>query len=194
MNVMKFRMCISVGLLVTLLSGCDNAEVVKEAITSPSGYSDVASVTLEVGSSAPDFKLQSLDGGWVQLSELLGKKVLMIFYRGHWCPFCVGHLQDIQSLLPELEKRGYQVLAISPEDATDMQKIADRMDRPYRFLSDINLKVTDLYGIRRDEELPHPAMIVLDDLGIVKWFYVGENYKQRPSAQQLRKVLDRIKN
>jgi peroxiredoxin len=191
---MKFRMCISVGLLVTLLSGCDNAEVVKEAITSPSGYSDVASVTLEVGLSAPDFKLQSLDGGWVQLSELLGNKVLMIFYRGHWCPFCVGHLQDIQSLLPELEKRGYQVLAISPEDATDMQKIADRMDRPYRFLSDINLKVTDLYGIRRDEELPHPAMIVLDDLGIVKWFYVGENYKQRPSAQQLRKVLDRIKN
>ena len=191
---MKFRMCISVGLLVTLLSGCDNAEVPKEAITSPSGYSDVASVTLEVGSSAPDFKLQSLDGGWVQLSELLGNKVLMIFYRGHWCPFCVGHLQDIQSLLPELEKRGYQVLAISPEDATDMQKIADRMDRPYRFLSDINLKVTDLYGIRRDEELPHPAMIVLDDLGIVKWFYVGENYKQRPSAQQLRKVLDRIDN
>lgn len=191
---MKFRMCISVGLLVTLLSGCDNAEVPKEAITSPSGYSDVASVALEVGSSAPDFKLQSLDGGWVQLSELLGNKVLMIFYRGHWCPFCVGHLQDIQSLLPELEKRGYQVLAISPEDATDMQKIADRMDRPYRFLSDINLKVTDLYGIRRDEELPHPAMIVLDDLGIVKWFYVGENYKQRPSAQQLRKVLDRIDN
>ena len=191
---MKFRMCISVGLLATLLSGCDNAEVPKEAITSPSGYSDVASVTLEVGSSAPDFKLQSLDGGWVQLSELLGNKVLMIFYRGHWCPFCVGHLQDIQSLLPELEKRGYQVLAISPEDTTDMQKIADRMDRPYRFLSDINLKVTDLYGIRRDEELPHPAMIVLDDLGIVKWFYVGENYKQRPSAQQLRKVLDRIDN
>jgi len=189
---MKFRMCISVGLLITLLSGCDNAEVPKEAITSPSGYSDVGSVTLEVGSSAPDFKLQSLDGDWVQLSELRGNKVLMIFYRGHWCPFCVGHLQDIQSLLPELEKRGYQVLAISPEDATDMQKIADRMDRPYRFLSDINLKVTDLYGIRRDEELPHPAMIVLDDLGIVKWFYVGENYKQRPSAQQLRKVLDRI--
>ena len=191
---MKFRMCISVGLLVTLLSGCDNAEVPKEAITSPSGYSDVASVTLEVGSSALDFKLQSLDGDWIQLSELRGNKVLMIFYRGHWCPFCVGHLQDIQSLLPELEKRGYQVLAISPEDATDMQKIADRMDRPYRFLSDINLKVTDLYGIRRDEELPHPAMIVLDDLGIVKWFYVGENYKQRPSAQQLRKVLDRINN
>ena len=35
-----------------------------------------------------------------------------------------------------------------------MQKVADRMDRPYQFLSDANLEVTDLYGIRRDEELP----------------------------------------
>jgi hypothetical protein len=49
----------SVGLLVALLPGCDNAEVSKEAITSSSGYSDVASVTLEVGLLAPDFKLQS---------------------------------------------------------------------------------------------------------------------------------------
>lgn len=189
---MAFRVGILGVFLAVLLSGCDNAEVPKEAISSPSGYSDIANVTLEVGSLAPDFKLQSLNGEWVQLSQLRGSKVLMIFYRGHWCPFCVGHLQDIQSLLPALEKRGYQVLAISPEDATDMQKIADRMDRPYRFLSDTNLEVADLYGIRRDEELPHPAMILLDDLGIVKWFYVGENYKQRPSAEQLQKVLDRI--
>ena len=192
MNVVKFKVYFLGALLVSLLSGCNNNEVPKEAISSSLGYSDVTSVTLKVGTSAPDFKLQSLSGDWVQLSQLRGSKVLMIFYRGHWCPFCIGHLQDIQSLLPELEKRGYQVLAISPEDATDMQKIADRMERPYQFLSDTNLEVTALYGIRRDEELPHPAMILLDDLGIVKWFYVGESYKQRPSAEQLQKVLDRI--
>jgi peroxiredoxin len=116
----------------------------------------------------------------------------MVFYRGHWCPFCVGHLEDIQTLLPELEQRGYTVLAISPDDAEGMQKMADRMDRPYRFLSDANLKVTDLYGIRRDEELPHPAVIILDKKGLVQWFYVGEDYKQRPSATQLREVIDRL--
>ena len=95
-------------------------------------------------------------------------------------------------MLPELETRGYQVLAISPDDATDMQKMAERMDRPYHFLSDAGLKVTDLYGIRRDEELPHPAMILLDDQGLVKWFYIGEDYKTRPSATQLQRVLDRL--
>jgi len=159
---------------------------------SETGYSDVASVILEVGQPAPDFSLQSLNDDWVKLIQLKGSKILMIFYRGHWCPFCVGHLQDIQTLLPELEKRGYQVLAISPDDATGMQKMAERMDRPYEFLSDANLVVTDLYGIRRDEELPYPAMILLDKRSIVEWFYIGEDYKVRPSATQLQQVLDRL--
>ena len=192
MNMMKIKPYLLIACALLLLTGCDNAPVPEDAISSETGYTDVASVKLTIGTAAPDFNLQSLNGDRVTLSELRGTKVLMIFYRGHWCPFCVGHLQDIQTMLPELEKRGYQVLAISPDDATDMQKMAERMDRPYHFLSDAGLKVTDLYGIRRDEELPHPAMILLDDQGLVKWFYIGEDYKTRPSTTQLQQVLDRL--
>jgi|TARA_B110000503_G_scaffold77361_1_gene119216 peroxiredoxin len=184
--------CLPLLCAIALLAACDNDPVIDKAITSETGFTDVASVKLETGKLAPDFSLQSLNGDWVKLSQLRGDKILMIFYRGHWCPFCVGHLQDIQIMLPELEKRGYQVLAVSPDDATGMQKMADRMDRPYQFLSDVDLAVTDLYGIRKDEELPHPAMILLDDQGIVQWFYIGEDYKTRPSATQLRQVLDRL--
>ncbi len=179
-------------LVLALVAACDNAPVPEQAVTAEAGFTDVAGVTLAIGQPAPDFSLQSLNGDSVTLSELRGSKIIMIFYRGHWCPFCVGHLQDIQTLLPALEKAGYQVLAISPDDASGMQKMADRMDRPYRFLSDVNLDVTDLYGIRKDAELPHPAMILLDDQGIVQWFYIGEDYKTRPSATQLQQVLDRL--
>jgi len=175
-----------------LFTACDNRSVPQKAIASQTGFTDVASVTLMVGSAAPEFSLQGLNGDWVKLSELRGTKVLMIFYRGHWCPFCVGHLQDIQTVLPELENLGYQVLAISPDDATGMQKMVDRLDRPYQFLSDKALDVTGLYGIRRDDEIPHPAMILLDQKGIVQWFYIGEDYKQRPSAAQLQQVLNRL--
>ena len=189
---MKMKTYLPLLCTLVLLGSCDYDPVSETAITSESGYTDVASATLEVGQPAPDFSLQSLNGDWVKLSQLKGNKILMIFYRGHWCPFCVGHLQDIQTLLPELEKRGYQVLAISPDDASGMQKMAERMDRPYEFLSDANLAVTDLYGIRRDEELPHPAMILLDEQSIVQWFYIGEDYKTRPSATQLQQVLDRL--
>jgi peroxiredoxin len=192
MNIMKIHFYLLAAGVMVLLSGCDNAPVSEEAVSSETGYTDVASVTLEVGSPAPDFKLQSLSGDWVQLSELRGNKILMIFYRGQWCPFCISHLQDIQTILPELEERGYQVLAISPDFAADMQKMADRMDRPYQFLSDVNLTVTELYGIRRDEELPHPAVKLLDGRRIVEWFYIGEDYMQRPSGEQLQQVLDRL--
>ena len=189
---MTKKNCLPLLCAIALLAACDNDPVIDKAITSETGFTDVACVKLETGKLAPDFSLQSLNGDWVKLSQLRGDKILMIFYRGHWCPFCVGHLQDIQIMLPELEKRGYQVLAVSPDDATGMQKMADRMDRPYQFLSDVDLAVTDLYGIRKDEELPHPAMILLDDQGIVQWFYIGEDYKTRPSATQLRQVLDRL--
>ena len=189
---MKIKSYLPLLCTIALLAACDNDPVSETAIISETGYTDVASATLKVGQPAPDFSLQALNGDWVKLSQLKGNKILMIFYRGHWCPFCVGHLQDIQTLLPELERRGYQVLAISPDDATGMQKMAERMDRPYEFLSDVNLVVTDLYGIRRDEELPHPAMILLDEQSIVQWFYIGEDYKTRPSATQLQQVLDRL--
>lgn len=189
---MKRKNCLRLLCAIVLLAACDNDPVIDKAITSETGFTDVASVKLETGKLAPDFSLQALNDDSVKLSQLRGDKILMIFYRGHWCPFCVGHLQDIQILLPELEKLGYQVLAISPDDATGMQKMADRMDRPYHFLSDADLIVADLYGIRRDKELPHPAMILLDELGIVQWFYIGEDYKMRPSATQLRQVLDRL--
>jgi len=192
MKMMKIKPYLLIACVLLLLTSCDNTPVPEDAITSETGYTDVTSVKLAIDTAAPDFDLQSLNGDRVALSELRGAKILMIFYRGHWCPFCVGHLQDIQTTLPELEQRGYQVLAISPDDATDMQKMADRMDRPYQFLSDAGLKVTDLYGIRRDEELPHPAMILLDGQGLVKWFYIGEDYKTRPSATQLQQVLDRL--
>jgi len=194
MDMMNIKPHLLLACMLALLAGCDNAPVPDQAIMAETGFTNVAGLKLKTGSAAPDFSLQSLNGDWVKLSELRGNNVLMIFYRGHWCPFCVGHLQDIQTMLPELEKRGYQILAISPDDATGMQKMADRMDRPYQFLSDIDLNVTDLYGIRKDEELPHPAMILLDQQGIVQWFYVGEDYQQRPSANQLQKVLDRLDN
>lgn len=192
MDIMKMKTYLPLLCTLALLAACDNDPVSETAVISETGYTDVASATLEVAQTAPDFSLQALNGDWVKLSQLKGNKILMIFYRGHWCPFCVGHLKDIQTLLPQLEKRGYQVLAISPDDATGMQKMAERMDRPYQFLSDVDLAVTDLYGIRKDEELPHPAMILLDEQSTVQWFYIGEDYKVRPSATQLQQVLDRM--
>jgi peroxiredoxin len=177
-------------ILLILLAACNNKSISEESLQSTSGYSDVNGVKLQVGKPPPDFSLQSIDGSEVVLSELRGRGVMLIFYRGYWCPFCIGHLEDIQSILPELDEKGIQVIAISPDDIDGLKTMANRLDNPYWFLSDPKLEVIERYGIRKDEKLPHPAVVVIDKKGLVQWFYVGENFKQRPSASQLRTVIE----
>ena len=179
-------------ILLILLAACNNKSVSEESLQSASGYSDVKGVKLQVGKPPPDFSLQSIEDSKVVLSELRGRGVMLIFYRGYWCPFCIGHLEDIQSILPELDKKGIQVIAISPDSIDGLKTMANRLDNPYWFLSDPKLEVIERYGIRKDEKLPHPAVVLIDKKGLVQWFYVGENFKQRPSASQLRTVIEHL--
>ncbi len=172
---------------------CSGNPPANETAESEPSYSDVKGLKLEVKTEAPDFTLTSITGTKVSLSDFRGDGVVLIFYRGHWCPFCVSHLEDINTVLPKLKKLGVQVIAVSPDNIANIKSMANRMDNPYVFLSDPDLEVIERYGIRRDANLPHPAMVVIDQQGIVQWFYVSENFKKRPSASQLMRVINRIK-
>lgn len=101
----------------------------------------------------------------------------------------IGNEKSIQLFL-SLAENNIQLLAISPDDAEASQKTASKFDQPYVFLSDSDLAISDLYGIRKDDEVPHPAVVLIDKAGTVVWFYAGENYQQRPSSGQLQQVID----
>jgi hypothetical protein len=46
-----------------------------------------------VGETAPDFTLESNTGARVSLSQSLATgPTVLVFYRGHWCPFCARQL------------------------------------------------------------------------------------------------------
>lgn len=179
--------------LAIALSGCSNSPVDEDAVTNPRGFTDVDGVTIAVGRAAAQFTLNDANGKPVSLADFRGRhNVMLVFYRGQWCPFCIGHFEDIQSLFPQLPEFNTRLLAISPDDTEDLQKMAGRFDVPYTFLSDKDLSVAASYGIRKDESLPHPAVILIDKGGDVVWFYVGENYRQRPSAAQIEQVMRRV--
>ncbi len=193
-NIRNSRATFLLGaLILPCLAACSNEPISQEALESERGYADVAGVRLEVGRRAPDFTLPDAQGKAHTLSSWRGaSNVMLLFYRGHWCPFCTAHLEDIQNLFPALAEYDTQLLAISPDEAAASQTLAKRFEQPYLFLSDSDLEVTDLYGIRRNERLPHPAVVLLDKQGVVRWFYVGESYKKRPSSSQLKTVLQRL--
>lgn len=178
------------GLLMIVIVGCNNKEIPSEAMASSMTVGDV-SIKIEVGQPAPDFTSIDAQGNTVSLSGFQpDQPVLLVFYRGNWCPFCVSHLDDIQNLFPTLKDQGIQLLAISPDTIEDSQALAEKFDQPYVFVTDQDLSIANAYGVQRDESIPHPTVVLINAAGNVVWFFAGENYRQRPSAKQLQKIIE----
>lgn len=71
---------------------------------------------LRVGEPAPDFVLPNANGREVRLSDLLTQgPVVLVFYRGAWCPYCNLHLHALQETLPLIEARGARLVAVTPQ-------------------------------------------------------------------------------
>lgn len=146
---------------------------------------------IEVGARAPDFTLAAFGGGTRTLSSYRGKQnVVLVFYRGHWCPWCMQQLKSLKSLLdPELRK-DTELLVLAPEGNDEalltINKIAPGEGPPdFTFLFDPTLAVIDRYGLRNPaggrRPVPHPATFVIDKQGVVRWRQVDTDYKVRPT-------------
>ena len=78
--------------------------------------SSAAEFALKEDEQAPDFTLPDALGQPVTLSQLLTQgPVIIIFYRGEWCPYCNLELRAYQKALPQLQELGATLVAISPQ-------------------------------------------------------------------------------
>ena len=72
--------------------------------------SGLADRSIKQGEKAPDFVLPNVNGENVQLSHLLTQgPVVLIFYRGGWCPYCNLALRSYQAILPEIQADGMRL-------------------------------------------------------------------------------------
>lgn len=77
----------------------------------------------------PNLKLQTLNHGDFDLSQETAKVGTVIcFYRGLHCPLCIKYLTELVKLLPEFEKRGVNVIAISADGQERTKDLADRLE------------------------------------------------------------------
>lgn len=144
-----------------------------------------------VGLPAPDFTLERFGGGTLTLSQFRGKKnVVLVFYRGHWCPYCITQLRELRTLLDAELKRDTELLVVSVDREAEtrmaVQRIAnDGVQPDFTFLSDPDHAVIDRYGLLNTSGsrrgIPHPATFVIDRAGVVQWRDVQTDYKIRPS-------------
>jgi len=169
---------------------------------------------LKVGAHAPQFQLPDHRGETISSAELLSHGPLVVnFFRGRWCPFCVAQLEAISFILPAIKSAGASLVAISPQSVKQSFFMADQHKLGFPLLSDSGSKIATGFGLTYSvpEEqraiykrafvnlpfvnedaswtLPIPATFVLDRQGIITYMSANEDYTQRPEPADILRAL-----
>ena len=96
----------------------------------------------------PLFELKNHDGTPVRPADLQIKGPLVIcFFRGRWCPFCVGQLEAMNLILPQIEQAGASLVAISPQTVQQSFFMGDQHQLRFPLLSDAGNQVAQQFGL-----------------------------------------------
>jgi len=119
----------------------------------------LASNILAVGAKAPAFALPDYDGKPVSTSDLLAKRRLVLcFIRGRWCPFCVGQMEAMNVILPQIAQAGATLVAISPQTVKQSFFMHDQHKLRFPLLSDAGNKVARQFGLTYRVPPPQEAV------------------------------------
>jgi peroxiredoxin len=174
----------------------------------------LATNILSIGARAPAFELPDHNGKMVSSADLLAKgKLVLCFIRGRWCPFCVGQMEAMNLVLPQIEQAGATFVALSPQTVKQSFFMYDQHKLRFSLLSDGGNKVARQFGLtyrvpplqeavyRRafvnlpltngDEtwELPIPATYIVDRDITVLYASANEDYTERPEPSDIVRAL-----
>ena len=165
---------------------------------------------LNVNDTAPNFTSIDQNSKTVSLKELLKKgSVVMVFYRGEWCPYCNKQLMELEDSMSLITKKGASIIAVSPEKQENISKTIQKTKATYSVLSDDSLKIMSAYKVafELDEQtnekykkwginllekngtngnnLPVPAVYIINTEGKITYRYFDVNYKKRVSVSEI---------
>lgn len=119
---------------------------------------------------APDFKLQTAGGDWVQLSDFRGQPVILNLWAS-WCPPCKAEMPSMQSVYEQYHSQGLVVLAVNmttQDNLQDALQFIKTAQLSFPILLDENGEVGRLYQMRA---LPTTFFIRPD--GIIDQVVIG---------------------
>ncbi len=176
--------------------------------------SGVLQTAKRVGDMAPEFSLIDAAGMRVTLQDKLKYgPVILIWYRGEWCPYCNIQLQEYHKWTRAFERAGATLIAISPQTHEYTISTQQKNQLGFHVVSDPNHEVAERYGItyrlptvvqkhfegridldkhsgEGSRRLPLTATFVIDKDGMITYAFVDPDYKKRAEPAI---VLDEVK-
>ncbi|MCU4676211.1 redoxin domain-containing protein [Catenovulum sp. 2E275] len=174
-------------LLLTVKSNA--AEMDSDYLTE--SFSDIESFALSEQDTFPSVALTNSQGEKRNIRLLANKQnILLVVYRGEVFPFCIAQLKAYKAIFPELKDYNIKLVAISPDDQASIKNLQHEFGDEYVFLSDSEQTLVDMLGLKKEDNQTHPATILLGKGGEVLWYYADPDFKTRPSAEQIKQILN----
>jgi peroxiredoxin len=149
---------------------------------------------LATGTRAPDFAALDSSGREVRLSDRRGSPLLLKFYRGYWCPYCIAELEQLAGFESRFTALGVKLVAVSSDTVEELAKFRSKHDWNILLLADPDLAAHRLYNLahrtftpRRGpfRELAIPTSILIDADGRVLWYELARDFRVRPQAEAI---------
>jgi peroxiredoxin len=170
--------------------------------------------TLQAGDDAPDFEGIDQSGDLINLRESLKDgPVVLIFFRGSWCPYCDRHISKFQDSLEYILDRGASIIAVTPEIPEYNQKIINKTGATFSIIHDIGYQIMDAYFVsfaldaktikrydrfgmhvdlsngNKDYILPVPATFIIDENRQIRYIQYDPDYKNRSTVAEVLRNL-----
>ena len=164
---------------------------------------------LPIGVIAPEFELKDSAGRLVRSRDLLAVGPLVVnFFRGRWCPYCVTELETWRDRYGQLREKGALLVAISPETQRQSDFAVQQHGLPFPLLHDPGAKVAEEFGLvytvpeyhqrylksimvnlpflngESSWRLPMPATYVLGQDGRVMFAEAHADFRVRPEPEE----------
>ena len=154
-------------------------------VTSSSGGSNTNFSALDLqGREAPDFSLEGLDGGTVQLSDSRGKVVMVDFWAS-WCPSCRQEAAHLVELYEEYSPRGVEFIGVAIWDfPDDLMAYTEEFGLNYPNALDGKGTVAIEYGV-----VATPEKFFIDREGKIARKFIGPTSPEL-LRQQLEELLE----
>lgn len=178
-------------------------------------YGQINLSPLALGNVAPTILGTDQFGRAVNTTELLPEhKILLIFYRGNWCPHCKKHLAKLQDNIEDLSDKNVKVLVVTPEKVEQINKTSKNWNASYSILHDTDNEIMEAYHVAFEVNqgnvpnyfeavsqkvaenngadnmvLPVPATYLIGNDGRIIYVQFDPDYKNRSDFDEIKKYL-----
>lgn len=145
-------------------------------------------------------------------SELIlqDKKILLLFYRGNWCPKCKKHLLSLQDNLEKFKEKGVYVIVVTPESVDKIKETTNKFNSTFSIIHDIDntimsnykvafdvnknnvpnyfeltLKKVREYNENENDVLPVPATYMIDKNRKISYVHYNSDYSIRSNFNEI---------